>query len=72
MLPSKPRINEEREWSQQRAMRAARRLSLPQIRQVFAELTEADARLKGLDPSYSTLETVEEMVLRMSAVCRSK
>ncbi len=72
MFPSKPRINEEREWGQQRALRAARRLSLGQIRQVFNELADADAKIKGLSPSYSTNETVEEMVLRMSAVCRSK
>ncbi len=72
MLPSKPRINEEREWGQQRAVRAARRLSLGQIRQVFSELVDADAKIKGLSPSYSTNETVEEMVLRMAAVCRAK
>jgi DNA polymerase-3 subunit delta len=71
MLPSKPRINEEREWGQQRALRAARRLSLRQIRRVFGELAEADAKIKGLSPAFSTNETVEEMVLRMAAVCRS-
>lgn len=71
MFPSKPRINEEREWSQQRAVRAARRLSLGQIRRVFNELVEADARIKGLGPAYSSKETVEQMVLRMAAVCRS-
>lgn len=71
MFPSKPRINEEREWSQQRAVRAARRLSLGQIRRVFNELVEADAKIKGLGAAYSTKETVEQMVLRMATVCRS-
>jgi DNA polymerase-3 subunit delta len=70
MLASKPRIQDERDWSQQRAMRAARRLSLHQISQVFHELGEADARLKGMGASYSSVETVEQMVLRMSAACR--
>jgi DNA polymerase-3 subunit delta len=72
MMPSKPRIHEEREWSQQRAARAARKISLAQIRRVFAELVEADARIKGLEPGYSTHETVEQMVLRMAAACRSR
>jgi DNA polymerase-3 subunit delta len=72
MLPSKNRINEEREWGQQRAVRAARRLSLRQIKQVFHELVEADAKVKGLGPAYTTNETVEQMVLRMAAVCRTK
>ena len=72
MLPSKPRINEERQWGQQRAVRAARRLTLRQIRIVFSELADADAKIKGLDPAYTTNETVEEMVLRMAAVCRGR
>jgi len=71
MLPSKPRITDEKDWAQQRAMRAARRLSLPQIRRVFAELAHADASLKGMGASFSTQETLEEMVLRMASVCRS-
>ena len=70
MFPARPRIDQEREWSQNRALRAARRLSLAQIRQVFSELSDADAKIKGLLPSFSTNEAVEEMVLRMSAACR--
>jgi DNA polymerase-3 subunit delta len=72
MLPSKPRIHEEREWQQKRAVQAARRLSLAQIRRVFSELTTADARIKGMEASYSTNEAVEEMVLRLATVCRSR
>lgn len=72
MLPKKPRINDERDWSQTRAMRAARRISLGQIQNVFEELVDADARIKGLRPSYSTIETVEQMVMKMSAICRSR
>ncbi|MEX2244205.1 MAG: DNA polymerase III subunit delta [Fimbriimonadaceae bacterium] len=72
MMPSKPRIDNEKDWVQKRAMGSARRLSLGQVRRVFAELGDADAKIKGLAPSYSTQETVEEMVLKMAAVCRSK
>lgn len=70
MFPSKPRIEKEREWLQNKAVRAARRISLLQIQDVFAELVEADAQMKGLRPSMSKTETVETMVLRMAAVCR--
>lgn len=71
MLPKRPRIVDERDWAQQRAMRAARRLSLPKIQSVYSELADADARLKGMGASFSVVETLEEMVLRMSAACRS-
>ena len=71
MLPSKPRIDQEREWLQNKAMQAARRISLSQIQSVFAELVEADAQMKGLRPAISATETVETMVLRMASVCRS-
>jgi DNA polymerase III delta subunit len=72
MMPSKPRLSDEKDWVQKRAMGSARRLSLGQVRQVFAELGDADAKIKGLEPSYSTQESVEEMVLKMAAVCRSR
>ena len=71
-MPAKPRLSEERDWVQQRAVRSARKLSLRQIRNVFSELVEADAKIKGLEPSYSTNEAVEEMVLRMAAACRGR
>jgi hypothetical protein len=35
-------------------------------------LTTADARIKGMEASYSTNEAVEEMVLRLATVCRSR
>jgi hypothetical protein len=70
MLPSKPRIHEERDWAQQKAMRAARRLTLEKLRRVYGELAEADAKLKGMGASFSSADTVEQMVLRMAAVCR--
>ena len=70
MFPLKPRIEKERDWLQNKAVRAARRIGLSQIQGVFAELVEADAQIKGLRPSVSTTETVETMVLRMAALCR--
>lgn len=72
LLPSKPRISEERDWPREKAVKAARKLRFEQIGSVFKELVAADARIKGMLPAYNTVDTVERMVLNMTAICRSR
>ncbi len=71
MLPEKPNLSTEGDWSQERAMRAARRIGLAATRACFDELVDADAKMKGLRPSFDAMDTLEQMVLRMCVACRS-
>ena len=47
------------------AMRSARGIDYGQLTVCFSALADADARLKGLLPSYSATETIERLVLEM-------
>ncbi len=71
-LPKKPRISDEKEWLQKRYARSASKLNLDQVENVFASLIKADARMKGLKPSYSNSEAVELMILEMTSICAGK
>lgn len=72
LFQSKPRINEERDFVRAKAVRDARRLSLDQIVKIFDEFVTTDSKIKGLAPSFSPVETVEQMVLNMADICRAK
>ncbi len=65
MLPSKPNLLAEPEWSQNRVMHAAKRTNLESLSQCFNILTQVDARLKGILPGTSPKETLEQMILQM-------
>jgi DNA polymerase-3 subunit delta len=71
-LPQKGRIDQTKDFPRKKATQSARVLSPPQIRALFAALVDADAKLKGQRQSYSGLETLEEMVLSMAAICRGR
>lgn len=71
MLPVGTRISDQREWLQRKASQAARRLSLRKIARVFNVLQRADSKMKGLRPSFTNQETVEDMVLRLASICRA-
>lgn len=71
LMPKSPSLIAEREWSQSRAMRAARRIDLTQLSIVFRELAEADAKMKGILPGYTPIDTLETMTLRMARACGS-
>jgi DNA polymerase III subunit delta len=69
-FPKRASILQEQDWAQGRAMQAARSISLSQLAQCMQIAADADARLKGLLPSFSAIETLERMVLEMAGVIK--
>jgi DNA polymerase III delta subunit len=72
LFPDKPNLSSEKDWQQRQAMQAARDLTLDQIAECFAALSDADAAIKGLEPSYTTIDTLERMILRMVEAARDR
>ncbi|MFQ3669746.1 MAG: DNA polymerase III subunit delta [Fimbriimonadaceae bacterium] len=66
-LPEKPNLLSEPDWRQRRTLQSARSLSLEQIAQCLKELSDADARMKGMLPAFDAMDSLEQMVLRMVA-----
>lgn len=64
-FPDRPNLAKEKDYAQQKAMRAAQRVDLDTIAYCLRLLSDADARIKGLLPGYSTSETLERMVFDM-------
>jgi DNA polymerase III delta subunit len=69
---SRPNLGTEQEFVKGKALRAARRISLTQISEMLQLLSDADASIKGLLPSFSAMETLEQTVLRMADVVKPK
>lgn len=69
---SKPNLIGEQEFVRNKSLRAARRISLPQIAEMLQLVCDADAQLKGQLPSFSAMETLEQTVLRMAEVAKPK
>jgi len=67
MFPSKPDISAEPPYRQSALMKTAQRLTLPRLERCFAILSDTDARLKGILDAYTSVETLERMVLDMTA-----
>lgn len=61
-------ISSEPEWRQKRLMTAARSVSYDQLRGCFTALSDTEARLKGALPSFSIMESLEQMTMQMIAV----
>lgn len=70
-LPKTRPVTKESEWGQNRAFRGAHKTDFAKLRSCFALIAEADARIKGQESSASARETAEELVLRLTEVCRS-
>jgi len=68
MFPDKPNLANESPYRQNPVMAAARRLSLGRLERCFGILADTDARLKGGLSAFTPMETLERMVLEMSAV----
>ncbi len=60
-----PNLLKEKEWSQNRAMQAARHIPLHRLSEALEIIAETDARLKGLLPAYTAFETLEQMLLQL-------
>lgn len=61
--PSKPNLATERDWIQNRTVQAARRIKIDSIERCLRLLAQADAKLKGVQPSLNAFETLELLVL---------
>ena len=51
-------------------MRAAKNANFNQLSECLNIVSDADARLKGMLPSYSAMETLEQMLLKMIETLR--
>lgn len=65
-LPGKNNLLSEKEYPQRLAFQRARKLNLDQIGAAMKILTDTDARIKGLLPGYSNVETMEQMVMHLA------
>lgn len=68
MFPSKPNLASEQPYRQSALLSSARATSFDKLCQCLSLVADADARLKGLLPAYSAMETLESAVLNMAAV----
>ena len=67
MFPDKNSIAKEAPYRLNPLMTTAKRLSFPQLVKCFAIVADTDARLKGSLSSFSGVDTLERMLLEMSA-----
>jgi DNA polymerase-3 subunit delta len=67
-FPAKPNLASEQPYRQSALISSARGATYDKLSQCFALVADADARLKGLLPAYSAMETLESAVLGMAAV----
>jgi DNA polymerase-3 subunit delta len=65
-MPEKPSIAKEPPFRQAALSRTAGKLTQPRLRRCFAILSDTDARLKGALPGFSSVDTLERMVLDLS------
>lgn len=70
-MPSNPPIAKLWPRQKQALMTSAKRLTFEQIGACLHAIGDADARIKGLKPSYSTRETLEQLVLGLAQICRA-
>jgi DNA polymerase-3 subunit delta len=66
MFPSKPNFAAESAYRQKLMMSSAKGVTLPQIESCLKTLSLADARLKGLEPAFSAIDTLDRMVLQLA------
>jgi DNA polymerase III delta subunit len=70
LFPSKNSITSLKDYPLKKSMARARQISLEQIARCMQVLSDADARLKGMLPGFSTAETLEHLVLEMVDIVR--
>jgi DNA polymerase-3 subunit delta len=69
-FPAKPHLASERPFVRSKAVRAARALNLGQLTRCLELLSDTDAKLKGALPSFSGIETLEQLVLALVETVR--
>lgn len=70
LFPDNPSILKQAPFVRNKAMRSARTVNLKQLAQCFQILSDADSRLKGQLPSFSGMESLEQMLLQMIETLR--
>ncbi len=71
LFPSHQNFTQQKEYPQKLAVRAAERLSLRQIGRCLDVLVTAEARIKGLEPTFSAQDALEMMVLELVGAVRT-
>lgn len=71
-FPSQQSLLTQKEYPQRLAMRGAEKLTLNQIGQCLDVLVMAECRMKGLEPSFSTQDALEMMVLELVGAVSSQ
>jgi DNA polymerase-3 subunit delta len=67
-FPTRPNLAKEPPYRQAALLAIARAATFEKLHRCMKLVSDADARLKGLLPGYSAIETLESTVLGMSAV----
>jgi DNA polymerase-3 subunit delta len=70
LLAENPAWSKQAPFVRSKTMRAARSVSFDQLTRCFEIIGDADARLKGILPSYLSMETLEQMLLEMIETLR--
>jgi len=71
-FPEKPNLAKEPPYRQNAVMTSARRVTLTRLTHCFAILSDTDARLKGALNGFSSIETLERMILEMAGTLAGK
>jgi DNA polymerase III subunit delta len=69
-LPDNPSLLKQAPFVRGKAMRAAKNANFDQLAECLKLVGDADAKLKGMLPSYTGMETLEQMLLRMIEALR--
>jgi DNA polymerase III subunit delta len=69
-LPDNPSLLKQAPFVRGKAIRAARNATFDQLSACLSIVGDADARLKGMLPSYNAMETLEQMLLKMVEALR--
>ncbi|MFN7172409.1 MAG: DNA polymerase III subunit delta [Fimbriimonadaceae bacterium] len=69
-FPARNNLLKEPGWIQEKAVKAASKLSFTVLSEMMVTVAEADARLKGVLPSLNTKETLECMLMRISMLAQ--
>lgn len=71
-FPTRPNLSAEKDYPRKLAFQFARAVTLRQIHNALEALADADARMKGLEPGFSTSDTLERLVLDLVDALRKR
>lgn len=71
LFPDNPNLLKQAPFVRSKVMRSARSIDLDQLAVCMKLVSDADARLKGMLPSYSAMESLEQMLLQMVRAVRT-